>query len=459
MDAPTEALSAYAASLTYDELPQSAVRGMKRCLLDSLACAAGGFSGPPSRIAQAWASGVTATAPATILFTGAATTPEAAAYANGVMVRYLDCNDTYRAMEGGHPSDAISAVLAAAEAVGADGRTTLLGLVTAYEVFCALSEMEALGPKGIDHCLHVSAAAALGAGKVMGLGQGCMAHALSLALVPNVTLRVAREGRLSMWKGAAAPNAARNGLFAAQMAALDLKGPEAPFLGPNGLAKLLGAEPVLPPLGGRGQPFHTDRTNMKFFPAEYHAQAPIWAALTLRERLGADEIERLSVHTYAFAYHEIGSGEAKWQVTDRETADHSLPYLVAVSLLDGELGPDQFTEERITEAGVQRLVSRITVHEDPALTADYPATIATRLEATTTGGRSEVVALEHPKGHVQNPLSDDELRLKFQRFADPLLSRETQHEALEWLASLEEAPDIRPVLASMRSPLAPMRGQ
>jgi 2-methylcitrate dehydratase len=450
MDKPLEALSAYAAGLTYGELPEQALHGMRRCLVDSFACAAGGLHNEPVDIARALSRQSTGSPPASIWFTGEPTTPEMAAYTNALMVRYLDCNDTFRVREGGHPSDAISAVFALAETTHASGRDTMLALVTTYEVFAALSAMEDLGPHGIDHSLHVAVAAAAGTAKMMGLNEEQTANAISLTLTANVCLRVAREGRLSMWKGGAGPNGTRNGVFAAQLAALGMTGPEEPFLGSSSMRVVLGEEPTVPPLGGRDQHFHTDKTNFKFFPAELHGQAPIWAALELREKVAPEDIEALSVHTYRFAYTEIGSGEDRWNVKDRETADHSLPFLLATSLLAGGLKPEQFELDRIMDPAVQGLISRISVHEDPALTANYPGVIATRLEATDRQGRQHMVALEHPKGNVKNPLTDAEVEQKFHQFAAETLSPDAQAKVLDALWHFEEAKDVADVLAALR---------
>lgn len=451
MDKPTELLSNYAASLAYDELTEAAVHGIKRCLVDSMACALGGFTGEPSRIAIAMARQVSGVSPARVFFTNDPTSPEMAAFANTTMIRYLDCNDIYRAKEGGHPSDTIGAVLAAADSTGASGKQTVLGLAVSYEVFCTLGEMENLGAHSLDHVLNTAIASALGAGSVLGLTPGQMANALSIALVPNLALRVSRSGHLSMWKGAAAGNAARNGLFAAQLAALGMTGPAEPFHGDKGLGDLLGAPPVLPPLGGRDGDFHANIINMKYFPSDYHAQGHIWAAIDLRKRLAAADIAELHAYIHDFGYHEIGEGKAKWNVLGRETADHSLPYLLAASFLDGDMGPAQFTPERIADPAVHDLIAKVRVHNDPELTSLYERNaVSTRLEAITTVGERIMVEIESPKGHFRNPLTDKELEEKFHRFADDLLPRTAQEAALQKLWQLEQASSLKGIFASLQ---------
>jgi 2-methylcitrate dehydratase len=450
LDSVTQTLSDYAATLAYGELDEDAIHGMKRCLVDSFACAVGATDAEPTLIARKLAGRYSSTTPSQVLFTGETTTPELAAFANSLMVRYLDCNDTYRVKEGGHPSDAIPAVLAVADARHVNGRTTLLGLIATYEVFAAMAAAEALGPVGLDHTVHTTIAAAVGAGRVMGLDAEAMANAISLALVPNVGLRVAREGKLSMWKGAAAPNAARNGVFAAHLAELGMTGPDEPWLAASGLARLLEDAPVLPAMAGRGERFHTSLTNMKFFPAEYHTQAPIWAAMELRKQADPAKLASVDIHTYEFAYHEVGEGEAKWRVSDRETADHSLPYLISAALLDGDIGLHQFTEGRIVESTVQALMTKVRVFEDRELTKNYPGVIEARIEATGSDGTAYTVRCQYPKGHVKNPLTDKELDVKFARLAGGLMAEDHQRRALDGLWGIESATNVSQVLAAFQ---------
>ncbi len=456
MDRPTQLLSDYAATLTYDELTEAAVHGIKRCLVDSVACALGGFGGEPSRIARAMAREVSATSPARVLFTGDPTSAELAAFANTVMVRYLDCNDIYRAKEGGHPSDTIGAVLAVADAAGADGRAAILGMAIAYEVFCALGEMVNLGLHSLDHVLNTAIASALGAGSILKLANEQMAHAAALALAPNLALRVSRSGHLSMWKGAAAGNAARNGVFAAQLAALGMTGPSEPFHGGKGLFELLGEELTLPPLGGRDADFHAGVINMKYFPSDYHAQGHIWAAIDLRRQLAPSDIAELHAFIHDFGYHEIGEGEAKWNVRERETADHSLPYLIAAAFLDGDIGPAQFTPDRIADPAIHNLIARVRVHNDPGLTRRQDnGFITARLEAVTTGGERTAVEIDSPKGHFRNPLADAELEAKFRRFGDGLLPSPSQDAALQELWQLDQAPNLDPIMKALQLPTVP----
>ena len=233
MDRTTELLSHYACQLTYQDIPPEVVHQVKRTLIDTLGCALGAFTAEPSVIARRLANRVSSSTPSRILGTTDVSAPDLAGFANGVMVRYLDCNDAYFSPGGGHPSDMIPAVLAMADPLGCDGRTVITAIVLAYEVFCRLSDEVVVGDFGWDQGMFSVIGAACGAGKVMGLDRHAMQQALSLAIVPNLPLGVTRVGELSMWKGCAAACATRAGIFAAQLAQEGMTGPAAPFDGPR----------------------------------------------------------------------------------------------------------------------------------------------------------------------------------------------------------------------------------
>ena len=180
MDATSEYLSDYVSRLTYEDLSPQAVQQVKRTVIDSLGCAAGAFDAEPAAIARGLASRVKGKPSARILGTRQTTSADLAAFANTVLVRYLDCNDTYAARGTGHPSDMISAVLAVADAQRNGGRAAITAIVAAYEAFCRMADQIAL--KGWDQGMFASIGAACGAGKILGLDRASLAHAISIAI-------------------------------------------------------------------------------------------------------------------------------------------------------------------------------------------------------------------------------------------------------------------------------------
>ena len=450
MDETTGLLSAYAATLSDDELTEDAVHGVARCVVDAMACALAAYPMDAMAAPRALAGAATGDPPAHVLFSGEPTTPDLAAFANSFMVRYLDYNDTYLAKRGGHPSDTIPAVLAAAEIAGASGREAVLAMVVAYEVFCALADAEGLSVPGFGAAVSVAVASALGAGKLLGLDQAAMANAVALAMAGGLTLSVSRLERLSMWRAGTSANAARNGVFAALLAARGVTGPAGPF---EALMRMAGSGEDgigLPPLGGRGRGFHTARTHMKAFPAEYHAQAPIWAALEVRQRVPAEDLAELRIDTYAHALGGIGTGGAKWDVDDPDTASHSVPYLVAVALVDGDVTPAHFTPERLKDPRVREVMGRLSVREDPELTALYPEVVAARVTGVARDGTRYEAECRHPKGHVKNAFSDGEISEKFRRCAGDLLPPDAIEPVLGRLWGLDREGSVGGLLAALR---------
>src|SRR6266850_767313 len=208
MDRTTETLARYATSLRYADLSASTVQAAKGHLIDSLGCAIGGYGSEPAAIARRVAPAWQGAPSARLLGEGRTTTPEAAAFANSVMIRFLDANDTYIARGSGHPSDMLGALLAAAEVAGASGQDLLLATVIGYEVFGALADQVALRDRGWDQSVFVAPASAAAAGLLLGLSAAQMADAIAIAVTASVATRQTRAGELAMWKGCATAAAA-----------------------------------------------------------------------------------------------------------------------------------------------------------------------------------------------------------------------------------------------------------
>lgn len=435
-----EQLAEYASALRYEELPADAVHECKRRLIDTLGCAAGAFHARPVVIARAIAQRAVGDPPARILGSQQASTPELAAFANGVMMRYLDFNDATFGKSAGHPSDIFGAVLAAADAAHADGRAVITAATLAYEVFCNLAE-NVMRDQGWDHTVFGVIASAVGAAKVLGLSREQTGNAISLAVVPNLALEQTRTGELAMWKGCAAANASRNGLFAAQLAREGLTGPEQAIEGKYGLGKMLGKF-RWQPFGGRGGPYRVTQTHIKYFPAVIHAQTPITVALELHGRVPPGEIEAIAIETYWIAERYTDRGSALWRPATRETADHSIPYCVIAALIDGGITEASFEEERIHDRLIGRLLERTTMRENPAFTRAHPDEWSCRVELTGRGGKRESAQARYFKGHAKRPLSDREIEQKFHALARTVLPPARIDGILAKAWSLEKLTDI-----------------
>jgi 2-methylcitrate dehydratase len=260
-------------------------------------------------------------------------------------------------------------------------------------------------------------------------------NAISLAITPNLALGATRRGNLSMWKGCASANAARDGVFAALLARAGMTGPERPVEGSLGLADLVGNRGL--PLGDADQPFRILQADMKFFLTEFHSIAPIMMALELSKGLATDEIEAIEIATYRFAYEEIGSGAEKWRPTSRETADHSLPFIVAAVLVNGGFSDAIFDPTRFANPAILRLADKIKITEDPELTRQVPHCFPGRIEMHIAGGRVKSAAMKVPPGHHNDPMSDEEVNAKFRQLALRKLSPKRAGRALEFIWAID----------------------
>jgi 2-methylcitrate dehydratase len=424
---------------------------VKRTLIDTLGCGIGAFDGQPAVIARRIASRAREDPPARLLGTRQQTSAELAAFANTVLVRYLDCNDTYAARGTGHPSDMIPGVLAVAGPRGADGRAVITAIVIAYEAFCRMADQVSL--KGWDQGMLVAVGAACGAGKILGLDQRAMGHAVSIAITTGIPLGVTRIGELSMWKGCATAAAVRTGVFAAGLAAEGMTGPGAPFEGRDGLWQHLGIEaPKWARFGGGGEPFRITGTSFKAYPSVIHTQGPIGLVLELRRQVTAAQIQSVHVATYGDAVRRTATEAEKWDPRTRETADHSIPYLVAAAFQDGAVTPATFEPSRIQDPSLRPLIGKLTVVEEPEFTRRYPAESCTRVEVTTTDGRRVAAETRHPKGHARNPLTDLEVVGKFRGLASAALRAEGCDRVLAHVWDLEKAATLDGLFESLVIP-------
>ena len=445
MDASIEKIAQYASGLRYEDLPEDVVHACKRHFVDTLGCGLGALKTEPSVIARRTAERAAAMeGAASILGSDKSSIPELAAFANGVMMRYLDANDTYPA-GGGHPSDCLAALLAVAEAKQADGKAVILAMAIAYEIHHNLYKVtpgSSVRDKGWDHVLFIAISSAAGCASLLKLDKEKTAHALSLALTPNMPLEATRRGHLSMWKGCAAGNAARNGVFAALLAADGMTGPDQPIEGPHGLWEIIG-EFQLNPMARQIQKFGILEACIKGFASEYHSQAPITVALALSKKVAAADIAAIDIDSYKFAISEIASEREKWHPTTRETADHSMPYIVAAVLLDGAFSEEIFSDERLKDSKIHELADKVSVTENPEFTRQIPHLIPCRIVIRTNDGKSIEAAVNHPKGHFKNPMSDQEVEVKFSAHAKRALAQDKIAPLLARLWNFDRENDIR----------------
>ena len=443
-------------TVSFNRLPHEVVEEAKKRIVDTLGVALGAFYEEPPSIARWIAeSSSSSRLGATIWGTLRKGPADHVAFANGCAARYFDFNDTYLSKEALHPSDNLAPVMAAAEIAEADGSKVIEGLVASYEVTARLADAYSVRARGWDHVVYIAIASAVGAGKVLDLDENKMVQAINLATVNSLALRQTRAGELSMWKGCAAANAARNGLFAALLAWRGMTGPSPIFAGEYGFFRvaLNGETFDLPRMGGEGgEPYKILETSIKYWPVEYHAMSAVEAALKVRERLGAlspSDIKSVKVDTFTVAYNIIVKDPEKWDPRTRETADHSLPYIVAAALLDGNVWLDTFKPERYLASDVRQVLKVMSVSVNPEHDKLYPTGIKNTVTVELKDGRMASESSIYPPGHFKNPLDRRGVEAKFRRLVGSRIQAQRLDEALGSLWEIEKVSNLGRLLKEL----------
>lgn len=428
--------------------PQDSMLAAKRMLLDALGCALGGYRESAPVLARGVVSrratpkgcgvfGLTEKVPADL-----------AVFANSVMIRFLDFNDTYGSSVGvGHPSDYIPAALAGLSGQPITGELALRGILVAYEVFARLTDATRLGVERVDHVVNGAVASAAASAVVNQLSPAQARTAMSLAVTANVALQATRLGTLSMWKGCAAGNACRNGVFAAELAAAGLTGPEAPFLGRGGLASVTREEIDTVALRREGlRPAIMD-CHVKRFPSGYFSQGAVEAALEVYRQVGEADYADVEIGTFEFGKRVMAGDPEKWHPTTRETADHSIPYVVACALARGSVTITDLDESRLDDASVAKLLDVLRVEVDPECATAWPEACMNRVSVRTASGQTVSETVRYYRGHANNPLTDAELATKFAEQAELLLAPQRAKELVETVWALADADSVDPLFS------------
>src|SRR5437868_300576 len=454
-------LAEYACALRFEDLSKDVVHEVKRRVIDSLGCALGAWNEEPCVIARKVASDLSARQGSTIIGTNHKAPPDWAAFANGCCIRYFDYNDTYLSKEPAHPSDNIAAALAAAESVAATGRELITAIALAYEVQCRFCDAASIRARGWDHVTYGTFSTALASAKLMKLDPKNTRHAVNIAGVAGAAMRQARVGELSHWKGVAVAAAARHGVFSALLARAGMTGPGPIFEGQMGFEKQLGVS-----LGNVGEKFAVPfakndqgpasmilRTSIKFWPAEYHSQSAIEAALFLRQQIGKGvEVKSMTIESHDASVDIIGSEPEKWKPETRETADHSLPYITAAALIDGEVTEEQFQPERFKDPKTWKFLENVKVQRNAELSALYPDAVANIVHVDLADGRRLTKRVDYPLGHAKNRLKDSEVEGKFLALVSPALGEKRARGIVDLVWKLDEAKNVDELMEALQMP-------
>ncbi|WP_025038743.1 MmgE/PrpD family protein [Bradyrhizobium sp. DOA9] len=442
-------LADYASSLRYDDLPPSTVAAAKAHLIDALGCGIAALDEGPI-VAVRELSG-TANGPCTLLGSARQTSVEWAAFANGCAIREFDLNDFYTGHDTGHPSDHIAACFAVGEMNGNDGKEVITAIVLAYEIMCHLLDGPSLRARGFDHPAYSLVAVALAAGRLMKLPPAQLAQAVNIALGAHIPLFQTRSDTISNWKGMADAEAARTAIVSALLAGKHISGPSPIFEGKAGFMKVVSGEFELDltGFGGKSRPFKIDDVRYKFYPAQAFIQTAVPAAAALHAQIRGAKIKKVEITTTKSAKDVAANAPEKWAPTTSETADHSLPFAVVRTLLDGRLSVHSYAEGKLRDPKAAAILKSTTVVEDPALTAMVPARATNRIAVTLEDGRTLSEQRDDLPGFPGHPVQRSDIEEKFESNVGDIWPADQRRRILETAWSLEDQPNVGSFMQSL----------
>jgi len=433
-DSISRQLARFALQLHYDDLPPEVIAAVKRHLYDAIGCAFGGSDARDVNIVREIYAEMGGKAEATAIGSRMRFPAYNAAFLNSLMVRALDFNDIYWQQDPSHPSDLIPVVLATGERQRANTRDVIAAIVLAYEFEMRLCEFAVPGirERKWHHATLTQFVSPIVAGYLLGLNEEQMVNAIGISGSHNLTLGAVTAGQLTMMKNAADPLAAQSGVMAALMAEKGFSGTEQIFEGKEGLMQALGPNwnrDAL--LSGLGETFKIRECSMKAFPTEALTHTHITAALKVvsENDIKPGDIAEVVVTTIARAVDILFDAE-KYKPTSRATADHSLPYCIAAAIVDREVTPAQFSEQRINDPQIRWLLPKIKGEASAAFEKMFPEKQASKVTVILKNGREFSAHVDYPRGHPRDPMSDDELTAKFSSLSARLLS-DAKQEAIK----------------------------
>jgi 2-methylcitrate dehydratase len=451
----TAEMARWAADLRFEDIPDSAVREARRYLLDTLGCALGGFKQEDAEIALEVLDEIAGEGPATVIGSGRRMDVVSAALANALMVRVMDYNDIYWQQDPSHPSDIIPAAMACAERMDKDGRELIVGIVLGHEFEMRLCEAAFPGirERGWHHATLTAFVSPIVAGRLLNLPWEKIQHAIGISASRHATFGAVTAGKLTMMKNTVDPMATQSGVLAALLAEKGYSGPEHVIDGKEGIVHCLGPEWKLDVLTeGLGESWRIERCGMKAFPTEALTHTPISAVLdiVINNDLSADDVATVRIGSTARSA-DILADPSKYDPRSKETADHSLPYVIAAAVADRQVTPVQFTPEKIMDPRIRAQLSKVEVIADPEIEKVFPALQRADVEIETTDGRTFSTRLDYPKGDPRNPLTDTEIEAKFDALAAPVMTDAAAARLKEAVWSLEQLGSVTELMALAKS--------
>lgn len=446
----------WACALNYERLSLEAIQAAKLFWFDSIGCALGGSQQDDAKILlKHYREMGSGKGKATVFVSGFKTNPVDASFLNGHMIRAMDYNDIYWKADPCHPSDLIAAPLALCESEGLSGKDLILATIIAYEIEMRLCEIGRPGVReyGWHHATLSAFAAPVAAGRVLNLTPEQMVSAIGISAARTFCPGAVTAGKLTNMKNTVDPWAGRMGAESALLARQGFSGPEHIIDGKEGLFA------VFKHVHYKGQPATFDGEGlikdlptspkshyrildcgMKSFPIEALSHAPLTAMMkTVKEHnLKANEVKEIKVEVIARAADILGDPH-KYRPDSKETADHSLPYSLAVGLVDGMVTPLQFKEERVRDKALIPIMDKVKVVANEEFEALFPKFQPSRVTITMNDGNQHSTRVDVPKGDPRDPMTEDEIAVKFTALGGDVIGKEQCKKLQKFIISMDTA--------------------
>jgi 2-methylcitrate dehydratase len=401
----TEKIYAYGKELMNNRPGYEISEELKKRIVDSIFVSYGAKDAEPVKIGMKMLLPSKGKLNGRIYFTRKKASVDVATFINGCMTRFLDYNDTYLSKEALHPSDNIPPLIAMGSSMDLDGEHLIRSAYVSYQILGALADAVSIRERGWDHVTYISISSAAGLAALLDLDDKRFIHTLNLAINNNISLRQTRAGELSMWKGCTAGNASRNSVFAVMLAMGGFTGPGPIFEGEMGFFKQVSGEFDLDLTKDRVM-----RTMIKNYPVEYHAMSAVDAALLIKKKMKGF-IRRIDVTTFDVAYRIIIKDPEKLRPQTKETADHSMPYIIAYTLNYGAPDLDSYDKKFLRDEKILSLIDKMTFNVSEKYNSMYPEYLPVKIDVLTNEGLfSEEITV--PKGHFRDPFTWDDLKEK-----------------------------------------------
>ncbi len=451
MGTMTETLSRWACGLEYEDLTVEVVEAAKRFLYDSLGCALGGYQTHDVRIFLEHEREMGGAGPCTVIGSGDRVNPLTAAMLNALMIRAMDYNDIYWKQDPSHPSDLLSAPITLAQREHLAGRDLIVAIVMAYEIGMRLCHIAVPGirERGWHHATLMAYVSPIVAGRMIGLDWEKMQHAIGIASCRCFTLGCAVAGKLTMMKNTVSPMATRAGVEAALLAQRGYTGPEGVIEGKEGMEHCLGEGWDYTWLTDKlGERFMITDCGMKSYPIEALMHSPVSATLHLlkEHRFTAENVQEVLIESIARAA-DILSDPAKYDPQSKASADHSLPYCIAAAVAEGRVTPLEFTEDKLWDKRLRAQMAKVKVVANDEFEKAFPAKQCSRVTITTTDGKKVSQQVDVPKGDPRDPMTDEELQVKFDALAGAVMSEKRQGELRDAVYGLDKLDDVGTLMA------------